>query len=86
VLVLTFLSVVWDFKVFTQVYGIRQGGPNRETVTMALYAYQQGIGSRQFGTAAAISVIMMVLLTAGLAWYARMMVRGADGDSAGVAR
>jgi len=75
---LTFLSVIWDFKVFTQVYGIRQGGPNRETVTMALYAYQQGIGSRQFGTAAAISVIMMVLLTAGLAWYARMMVRDAD--------
>ena len=75
VFVLTFLSVIWDFKVFTQVYGIRQGGPNRETVTMALYAYQQGIGSRQFGSAAAISVIMMLLLVAGLAWYARMMVR-----------
>lgn len=75
VLVLTFLSVIWDFKVFTQVYGIRQGGPNRETVTMALYAYQQGIGSREFGSAAAISVIMMVLLVVGLAWYARMMVR-----------
>jgi N,N'-diacetylchitobiose transport system permease protein len=74
-LVLTFLSIIWDFKVFTQVYGIRQGGPNRETVTMALYAYQQGIGSRQFGTAAAISVIMMLLLVAGLAWYARHMVR-----------
>jgi N,N'-diacetylchitobiose transport system permease protein len=86
VLVLAFLSVVWDFKVFTQVYGIRQGGPNRETVTMALYAYQQGIGSRQFGTAAAISVIMMVLLTAGLAWYARMMVRSADDDRAEEAR
>jgi N,N'-diacetylchitobiose transport system permease protein len=77
-LLLTFLSVIWDFKVFTQVYGIRQGGPNRETVTMALYAYQQGIGSREFGTAAAISVIMMLLLTAGLAWYARAMVRSAE--------
>jgi N,N'-diacetylchitobiose transport system permease protein len=77
-LVLTFLSVIWDFKVFTQVYGIRQGGPNRETITLALYAYQQGIGSRQFGTAAAISVIMMVLLVGGLAWYARSMVRGVE--------
>lgn len=77
-LVLTFLSVIWDFKVFTQVYGIRQGGPNRETVTMALYAYQQGIGSREFGTAAAVSVIMMLLLVAGLAWYARMMVRSVE--------
>jgi N,N'-diacetylchitobiose transport system permease protein len=34
-LVLTFLSAIWDFKVFTQIYGIRQGGPNRETVTLA---------------------------------------------------
>jgi N,N'-diacetylchitobiose transport system permease protein len=78
VLMLTFLSVIWDFKVFTQIYGIRQGGPNRETVTMALYAYQQGIGSREFGTAAAISVIMMVLLLVALAGYARMVVRSAE--------
>jgi N,N'-diacetylchitobiose transport system permease protein len=76
--VVTIQSVIWDFKVFTQVYGIRQGGPNRETVTMALYAYQQGIGSREFGTAAAISVIMMLLLVGGLAWYARMMVRSVE--------
>lgn len=77
-LVLTFLSVIWDFKVFTQIYGIRQGGPNRETVTMALYAYQQGIGSRQFGVAAAISVIMVLLLVVVLAAYLRLMVRTAE--------
>ena len=77
-LVLTFLSAIWDFKVFTQIYGIRQGGPNRETVTMALYAYQQGIGSRQFGVAAAISVIMVLLLVAVLAGYLRLMVRSVE--------
>jgi N,N'-diacetylchitobiose transport system permease protein len=77
-LVLTFLSAIWDFKVFTQIYGIRQGGPNRETVTLALYAYQQGIGSRQFGIAAAISVIMVLLLVAVLAGYLRLMVRSVE--------
>jgi N,N'-diacetylchitobiose transport system permease protein len=77
-LVLTFLSAIWDFKVFTQIYGIRQGGPNRETVTMALYAYQQGIGSRQFGIAAAISVIMVLLLVVLLAGYLRLMVRSVE--------
>ena len=80
-LVLTFLSVIWDFKVFTQIYGIRQGGPNRETVTLALYAYQQGIGSRQFGIAAAISVIMVLLLVSVLAGYLRLMVRSAEEPS-----
>ena len=67
--VVTILSTIWDFKVFTQIYGIRQGGPNRETVTLALYAYQQGIGSRQFGVAAAISVLMFLPLVAVLAVY-----------------
>jgi N,N'-diacetylchitobiose transport system permease protein len=80
-LVLTFLSVIWDFKVFTQVYGIRQGGPNRETVTLALYSYQQGIGSRQFGIAAAISVIMVLLLVTVLAGYLRLMVRSVEEPS-----
>jgi N,N'-diacetylchitobiose transport system permease protein len=64
--------------VFTQIYGIRQGGPNCETVTMALYAYQQGIGSRQFGTAAAISVLMVLLLVTVLAGYLRLMVRSVE--------
>jgi N,N'-diacetylchitobiose transport system permease protein len=77
-LVLTFLSAIWDFKVFTQIYGIRQGGPNRQTVTMALYAYQQGIGSREFGIAAAISVIMVLLLVVLLAGYLRLIVRSAE--------
>lgn len=75
---LTFLSVIWDAKVFTQVYGIRQGGPNRETVTLSLYAYQQGIGSRDFGTAAAISVLMVLLLLVVLAGYLRLMVRSVE--------
>lgn len=77
-LVLAFLSAIWDFKVFTQIYGIRQGGPNRETVTMALYAYQQGIGSRQFGIAAAISVLMVLLLVVLLAGYLRLMIHSAE--------
>jgi N,N'-diacetylchitobiose transport system permease protein len=74
--------VIWDFKVFTQVYGIRQGGPNRETVTLSLYAYQQGIGDRDFGTAAAISVLLVLFLVVALAGYLRQMVRSVEEGSA----
>jgi N,N'-diacetylchitobiose transport system permease protein len=81
-LLLTFLSVIWDAKVFTQVYGIRQGGPNRETVTLSLYAYQQGIGDRDFGTAAAISVLLVLFLVVALAGYLRQMVRSVEEGSA----
>jgi beta-N-acetylhexosaminidase len=39
---LTFLSFVWDFRVFTQVWVVRQGGPNQETVTLPVYMYVKG--------------------------------------------
>jgi N,N'-diacetylchitobiose transport system permease protein len=70
-----FLSIIWDFKVFTQVWLVRQGGPNRQTVTLSVYAYQEGIATSHFGLAAAISVTMVVLLLAALVFYIRVMLR-----------
>jgi N,N'-diacetylchitobiose transport system permease protein len=74
-MVTAFLSIIWDFKVFTQVWLVRQGGPNRQTVTLSVYAYQEGIATSHFGRAAAISVTMVVLLLAALVFYLRLMLR-----------
>ncbi len=74
-MILVFLSTIWDFKVFTQVYAIRQGGPAGETVTLSLYAYIQGISQSQFGKAAAASVIMVLLLLLVLVPYIRRLLR-----------
>jgi N,N'-diacetylchitobiose transport system permease protein len=70
-----FLAVIWDFKVFTQVWLVRQGGPDRQTVTLALYTYQQGIATSHFGRAAAISLVMVLMLLAVLVYYIRAMLR-----------
>jgi len=74
-MVTCFLSIIWDFKVFTQVWLVRQGGPNRQTVTLAVYAYQEGIATSHFGRAAAISLVMVVLLLTALVYYIRLMLR-----------
>jgi N,N'-diacetylchitobiose transport system permease protein len=74
-MILVFLSAIWDFKVFTQVYAMRQGGPAGQTVTLSLYAYIQGISQSQFGRAAAASVIMVLLLLLVLVPYIRRMLR-----------
>lgn len=74
-LVLTFLSIIWDFKVFTQVYTMLQGGPDGQTVTLSLFAYIKGLSERQFGIAAAISVVMVLLLLIVLIPYIRHMTR-----------
>ena len=76
--VLTVLSIIWDFKVFTQVWAVRQGGPQRQTTTLLVYTYQEGIAGSHFGTASAIAMVTMALLVAALAWYARHMLRSED--------
>ena len=73
-MITAFLSIIWDFKVFTQVWLVRQGGPNRSTITLALYAYQEGIATSHFGKAAAISMVMVVLLLIALVVYIRQML------------
>jgi len=79
-LILTSLSVIWDLKVFTQVYVITRGGPDRQTVLMNLYTYNQGFGVSRFGLASAAAVIMVLLTLAVTVWYVRMMVRVGEED------
>ena len=74
-MILTFLSAIWDFKVFTQIWTVRQGGPAGETVTLAIYAYLKGIAGAQYGLASAVAVVMVVLLALVLIPYIRMMLR-----------
>ena len=48
-LILTALSVLWDFRVFTQIYVLqRAGGINRETNLLGVYAYRISIGENRF--------------------------------------
>lgn len=77
-MITAFLSIIWDFKVFTQIWLVRQGGPNRQTITLGLYAYQEGIAGSHFGKAAAISMVMVVLLLSVLTYYIRTMLRSQE--------
>ena len=47
-LILTALSVLWDFRVFTQIYVLQQaGGITRETNLLGVYAYRISIGANR---------------------------------------
>jgi N,N'-diacetylchitobiose transport system permease protein len=79
-LILTSLSIIWDLKVFTQVYVITRGGPDRQTVLINLYTYNQGFGVSRFGLASAAAVIMVLLTLSVTVWYVRTMVRVGEED------
>jgi N,N'-diacetylchitobiose transport system permease protein len=77
ILLLTFLSVIWDFKVFTQVYTMVQGGPDGQTVTLSLFAYIEKTQSR-YDLASAVSVLMVIMLLVVLVPYIRHMVKAQE--------
>ncbi|WP_033287863.1 carbohydrate ABC transporter permease [Amycolatopsis jejuensis] len=78
----TFLSVLWDFNMFAQVWAIRQGGPDGTSTTLAILQYLKGIAGSHFGSAAAIATIMLVLLLLVTARYVQLLVRTKDGEIA----
>ncbi|HJP75145.1 MAG TPA: sugar ABC transporter permease [Pseudonocardiaceae bacterium] len=74
----TFLQLLWDFKVFTQVWAIKQGGPNGKSTTLPILQYLDGIASNHFGTAAAVSVLMIVIIVIITFTYIRMLLRSQE--------
>lgn len=76
----TFLSVIWDFKVFAQVWAIRQGGPDGESTTLPVLLYLKGIAGRHFGVASAIAVLMIIVLLALTARYLQLLLRSREAE------
>ncbi|GLY68081.1 carbohydrate ABC transporter permease [Amycolatopsis taiwanensis] len=80
VTMVTFLSVLWDFKVFSQVWAIRQGGPDGESTTLPVYLYLKGIAGSHFGASAAIATLMLIVLAVLTGRYIQLLVRTKEGD------
>ncbi|HEX6352243.1 sugar ABC transporter permease [Actinophytocola sp.] len=76
----TFLSVIWDFKVFAQVWAMKQGGPDGESTTLPLLMYLRGIAGRHFGVASAVAVLMIIVLLALTARYLQLLLRTREAD------
>ncbi|MGW5054146.1 carbohydrate ABC transporter permease [Actinokineospora sp. NPDC004072] len=76
--IVLFLSVLWDFKVFTQVWAIRQGGPDGQSTTLPVLLYLKGISGSGFGVAAAVAVLMLIVLLLVTWRYMRLLVRSQE--------
>ena len=62
-LILTSLSIIWDFGVFTQPYLlIGQGHIHPGNYLMGIYLFEEGYVKTDFGRGAAISILMLVMV------------------------
>jgi N,N'-diacetylchitobiose transport system permease protein len=80
IVIITTLSVIWDFQVFTQVWVLRYGKPELEYQTLATYAYTQAFGQGKYGFGSAVSIITVLLMLGVMAFYIRQMFRIGDAD------
>ncbi|MFI2791419.1 carbohydrate ABC transporter permease, partial [Kitasatospora sp. NPDC018614] len=71
----TFLEVIWVFKSFAQIFALNEGGPDRLTETLPIYAYVEGVGNQHFGMGAAISFLTILVLLAITSYYLRMVLK-----------
>jgi N,N'-diacetylchitobiose transport system permease protein len=78
-LILTSLSIIWDFGVFTQPY-LLIGASHLDSTNylMGVYVYIEGYSHSDFGRGAAISVLMLLMVVALSVVYVRRMVRMED--------
>ena len=78
-LILTSLSIIWDFGVFTQPYLlIGASHVDASNYLMGVYVYIQGYAHSDFGRGAAISILMLLIVAALSVVYVRRMVRMED--------
>jgi N,N'-diacetylchitobiose transport system permease protein len=74
--VVTILSTIWDFKVFTQVYLMPGGdGQNREVLNLGTWSYVESFGQTKYGTGSAIAVVLTATLLVITGVYLRTMFR-----------
>ena len=73
--ILTSLSIIWDFQVFQQLWIFLDGRPSPDYYTMAIYAFQKSFVIGEYGLGAAIAVVMVLFMFAATLVYLRQMLR-----------
>lgn len=70
------LQIIWDLRVFAQIKLLQDSGaPVGETNLLGTFIYQLGVGSQDFGGAAAVSLFVLAL-TIVLTWpYVRNLLK-----------
>jgi N,N'-diacetylchitobiose transport system permease protein len=74
--VVLLLQIIWDLRVFTQIYNLqRAGGVTEQTNLLGTFIYRQGVGGGHFGLAAAAAMFMLALAIVMTAPYVRLMLK-----------
>jgi multiple sugar transport system permease protein len=75
IVAITSLDFIWNFNSFGLVYVLTAGGPGGKTMLPMLFAYNEAFRYGQFGYAAAMGDVMVVIVVVMLGFYLRSRLR-----------
>jgi N,N'-diacetylchitobiose transport system permease protein len=78
--IVTTLSVIWNFGLFTQVWVLRDSKPEEAFQTLTTYSYSQAFGQSKYSPGSAIAVITVLLLLGVMVLYIRQMFKIGEVD------
>jgi N,N'-diacetylchitobiose transport system permease protein len=73
--IVTSLSIIWDFQVFTQVYVLRDYRPEPWYYLISIFSYNTSFKAHDYGYGAALAVIILVIMAAVSVVYIRQLIK-----------
>jgi multiple sugar transport system permease protein len=76
IIAITTLNFIWNFNTFDLIYVLTNGGPGGQTRLPMLFAYNEAFRYGQFGSAAAMANVMVLVICGFLVFYLRSRLKG----------
>ncbi len=78
IIAITSLNFIWNINTFDLIYVLTNGGPGGRTMLPMLFAYNEAFRYGNFGIAAAMGNVMVILIVGSLLFYLRSRLKPQD--------
>jgi len=79
VAVVTVLQVIWDLRVFTQIFYLQgAGGLASKTDLLGTFIYRMGISQSNYGVASAVAIFVLILTLVITSGYVRSLFKESE--------
>jgi N,N'-diacetylchitobiose transport system permease protein len=76
--ILTSLSIIWDFQVFNQIWIMLDQRPSADYYLMSVYSFVESFRLSEYGFGSAIAVVMVLIMFGVTFVYIRQMVKAGE--------
>jgi N,N'-diacetylchitobiose transport system permease protein len=73
--ILTSLSIIWDFQVFTQVYILRDNRPEPWYYLISIFSFVTSFKAHDYGYGSALAVITLFIMSFVSIFYIRQLIK-----------